>query len=474
MKAKIADRYKKRLTVLFSGMLAVYVVGTVNLLLPFVVLYFVFISKHIRLDTSDWAYLALWAVMGVLCFWAGNRLRKQRQFYLLFGTWAEAEGEEAAAEKLTGEIHISALAVHQAFEDGDDAKAQRIFQKRDGTQLGAAASYNYASVLAQLGDFEALKGLFSSYESTGNRAKYTRKFRDWEAFARVGKVTFAFIPMAICLVLAIAGIAYPAYQIYFDVQRVLAGETKVGFVGNDFEVETSEHFVIYYHDRAYMEWSRAEAEKALQYDAAFYSLPLETYAESKITLVLSDSREELMRRCPAAPAWEGGHAIPEEKCIYIFRYPDYREAMRSFELISHELSHILFHKLFPQLDEKSWLNEGIASYIGWRYALELWDYNYKSYLLHNIFSALKKEHLPFDDFLISYPTKYNTVRKVQLFYTQGFSIAFTLIEYYGKDNFIHFVTEYSIDKDIERALFRTYPKITSLSDLQGIWLLFMT
>ncbi len=188
-------------------------------------------------------------------------------------------------------------------------------------------------------------------------------------------------------------------------------------------------------------WRRQVADvagQALTQSLDFLGLPADSFGPGQIHLFLCADQAEYLARSPFTKSWEAGSALPEKHQIYLYRFPDNQASY--FEVVlAHELTHLCYHRLVPASRSDSWLNEGLADYLGYKFGLERAHFPRQAWLMANVFNALKKEALPFDAFLTENPQTMGDDKAIDLFYIQGFSIVDVLIEQYGREPFLHFL-----------------------------------
>jgi hypothetical protein len=272
--------------------------------------------------------------------------------------------------------------------------------------------------------------------------------------------------VVLALLLAVLGLF--VWREWTTLQRLTEG-----FTGNGFLVSQSGPFTFHYHDASFRDQVEPLAVEALKYDLEAFNLPAPSVTDQGISFYLCDSQKEYLSRSPYTRSWESASAEPAKRSIYLWKPPGGQNVLKN--VLAHELSHLCYHQLLPSVPEDDdWLNEGLACYLGYGFAFEGTPASFAPWMGENLFQGLKDDHLPFKEFLAASPAAFgDDPARVELFYNQGFSLVFMLIHYFGEGNFLRFLTSYGQGRHLEPALAANYAKISSLQDLQGMWLLFM-
>jgi hypothetical protein len=407
------------------------------------------------------AWLAGCLSLSAGIFLSARRCASRRRFILLFSRWFPlAEREDEAG--------LLARGARESFERKDFPKSQRLLDRALSLSPSQPLLHqNLANVLALSGRLEELRAHLAIHEPNGPRAKFMSKRRTrrldlplWTALSA------AFL--GLCLASSLGFGLWLAPQVGLDDLR-----PDRLFSAEDFRTYEDEQFLAYYHDPAFLSFTLATAREALRSDLEHYGLSRDQFGGSKIRLYLCDTQKEYLARAPFTRSWEGGCSLPEQRCIYLW-HPGNAAELKN--ILAHELSHLCTYQFFSGIkDRDDWLNEGLACYLGYTFGLKGLPVTVPVWLRENVFADLKERHLPFQAFLSATPHEYgDDTDKIGLFYTQGFSVVFMLIEYFGEENFYKFLRTYARTNDISSALAETYPKISNIQDLQGMWLLFMT
>jgi len=419
-----------------------------------------------------WPWLLPLGLLVGLDLWALRRSLKAANLLLGFGRWpAPLQGlvlEPGAA--------MSLRAAHDAFSHGDLERCQRLLDRLPGDLTQAPLRLARGRCLVLLGRMEEARSLLAQ----GGEAPYMQgwlKPRRWlwqwhrrpylgEADARRALNTGPSGLAVLVLLLGLGGVAWPFVQAIQVPTTALAR----GFDVSGFEGGASGRIAVHYHDRRWANQVWDIADDALDQDLAFFNLPPDTFGARQIHLFLCDDQAEYMRRSPQPSAWEAACALPDKDAIFIYKLPP--EQRVYFEIVmAHELSHLVYHKLGIKGDKDSWLNEGVADYLGYRYGLEKYRIPRQAWLMEHAFKDLRKHALPFQQFFQVEPHHLPDA-EVSTFYMQGASMVYMLIENYGKEPFLLFMNRYASTGDINRSLAATYPTLPSVEALGAVWGLF--
>lgn len=244
------------------------------------------------------------------------------------------------------------------------------------------------------------------------------------------------------------------------------------FDGGSFETLEEGPFVIHHHDEAAARELGILAEKALAAELAFLGRETAVIEPRSFQVYLCQDRAEYLRRAPMAPDWEEASAVPAQNSIYLYRHPP--EERIYFEVVlAHELSHLLYRRFIPVHKNDAWLNEGLADYQGYAFALDRAGFPRQAWLSEHAFANLSQRSLPFGNFFDVDPYQIKSPDDVATFYRQGFSIVFLLVEHYGRKDFLRFLDNYrAANGNATAALAATYPTIQNTSELAAVWGLF--
>jgi hypothetical protein len=246
-----------------------------------------------------------------------------------------------------------------------------------------------------------------------------------------------------------------------------------GFREGDFKRAETQNTVIFYHDRVDISSFADLVESALSYDLKFLGMDSAFFSGHKIHVFLCANQKEYMARSPSSLSWEAGAAIPSRNEFYIYPHPiDNLDGML-LETVAHELCHICYYQLIPDIGQDSWLNEGFARFQGFNYLCQRYGYPPSAWVKEKLFDEVAKKPLPFQLFLHESPRDLPDVNDVGQFYTQGHSMVFVLIQYYGKDAFMKYLRNVSRTRDLDQSFAGAYDTILKLDDLRAIWNLFM-
>ena len=146
--------------------------------------------------------------------------------------------------------------------------------------------------------------------------------------------------------------------------------------GDAFRSEESANFVIYYHDENFMRHTilAAAGRTPFDFDLKFYDLPATQFNAKKIKIYLCSSQKEFLSRSPLNKPWEGGVTLDDYQEIYPYRFGP-GQGWYFENTLAHEISHVCYRNILPTIGQDSWLNEGLAQYLG-RYQFSLARLNF--------------------------------------------------------------------------------------------------
>ena len=430
-----------------------------------------YVLWHFKSPAFDAEYLG-WTLAALgLNGYALSRAFKARHLLGLFSAWPGLP-EEGATDN---ETRLLALSARQAFLHGDFAKTQGLL-KRLALSTGPIELARGRSLVMQ-GEFEeAVTYLESGGQGWAARRFLTRR-RNWWLLksryfqpsdvhwaTRTWRLTFL---GALALAASLTMLAFN-YQLVDSIKQTV----REGFSDKNFNVSVQGRFTLHYHDEAFMRQVADQADDALTQDLAFLGLPPEAFGPGEIQLYLCADQAEYLARSPFTRSWEAASALPSKTQIYFYNLGE-RQRIYFEVVVAHELAHLCYHKVVTKAEDDSWLNEGLADYLGYKFALDRAHYPRQAWLLANHFNKLKEKSLPFDIFLSDDPHHLKDEDSIHTFYTQGFSIVYVLIEEYGKDDFLRFLRYFGAGKPLAASLQAAYPTIRNATELQAVWTLFM-
>jgi hypothetical protein len=417
----------------------------------------------VRLQLLGWAGAMLPALGVGLNTWAWARAVKNAHFLWLYSRWTVPDGGSEALKQAV-----------RAYADNDLERVLVLAGKEAPAADGEALRGGAARSLALLGRMEEAATAFAAEPGAEERLRWLRPRRAWgrerppyfkTADAAWGRrqfwlIVFASLSISSCFELMgwMSDLRQPRGGRHFDSER--------------FESIERGPFVIHYHDAAAAVDLADVIEKALSTELAFLDRSDALIPDGSYQLYLCDSREEYRQRAPAAPIWEQAATEPATGRVYLFKLPPADHIY--FEIVvAHELSHLLYHRFFPVRFNDAWLNEGLADYQGYAFALDRAGFARQAWLQNRRFAGLAQRSLPFSSFFLINPYQLKTPEEVGTFYTQGFSLVFMLVEHYGQKNFLRFLDAYREQNgDAAKALALTYPTIQNTDQLAAVWGLF--
>jgi hypothetical protein len=409
---------------------------------------------------------AFCALICVAC-WAFAWAARTLAYIEAFGRWPS----EIHSKNLVGQDLHAALAATAAFEEGRFEEASAFLRRIEGAAQTPGLRLALGRSLALGGDAgQAVEHL----EAGGERAWVLEGLRRHKTWWGVRAPTFVSdfpdrrrrtSEMAALGLAVAAGTGALGWALEHRPLRGGAAEFQTGA----FMEADSGRFRVFYHDAAFRDQATAAAETALDADCDFLGLARDSFGPGAVRLYLCDSEEEYRNRAPGHPSWEAACALPDQDIIYIHsfgtgRTPDFEVAL------AHELGHLCYYRLVGSSPD-DWLNEGLADYLGFRFGLGRAGIPREAWLQERYFSDLKRRYLPFDAFFTLDPRRLSP-SDVEVFYPQGFSIVYVLIEDYGRESFMKFVRAYNSGVGVDRALSAAFPTIRDRKALAAVWELF--
>jgi hypothetical protein len=431
-----------------------------------------------------WAALAaLGLLLMLLAMAALWRARLARGFLRHFGGLPPLPAEPEAGRELT------LKGAQAAYEQGDIARAQRMLERWLEAHPGDQGAREWRLVCwAHSREMSGLvAGQLELDEPGSLRQRWAQRLpKRGPALHQLESplaLWAVMLPLLLCLSLAGAEAWHLSGKLGSQLNAALSKADFDFFSSEGFDRAESEHFIYRYHsqDQVFLNFARFHAEHALEADCAAFGMDPSQFTSPKTSLFLADSEGEFLARSPYTKSWEAGVTVPELHAIYMFLPDKGDQALQVKNILGHEIGHVLFSRLFPDLTRDTWLNEGLAMYLGTHYAHQgsAISQAYLPWVDQHYFQGLRQRHLPFSTFLSASPQRMGSLGDISTFYMQGFSIVVLLMDYLGSDGgpqrFMAFLRSYGRSKDMNQALAEAYgPRIKGMDDLQGIWLLFMT
>lgn len=422
----------------------------------------------LRWGLADPAWMALGA-LGALAVntWALARTLKNGHFLWLYARWPS--GDPGGARPEDERLKQARL----AFVDGDMERVVLLARKPLPGPRPAELDAGLGRALALQGRLQEAAEAFAAHGSEAEALRWLRPRRawglDWPIHFRPADALWARRHLRL-VVLAAASLLGALWSVEASV-ALSRSQRSEGFDRQGFKVSQRGAFTFYYHDPAFRDLVADLAEAALEHQLAFLERTQASFAPGELRLYLCETREEYLARAPYAPPWEQASALPAQNSIYIHKLPP-DQPIYFASVLAHELSHLLYHRFFPVRGNDAWLNEGLADYLGYAFALERAGFPRQEWLRRNRFQGLAGRSMPFDRFFSTDPHALADVEDVKTFYRQGFSVVFMLVEHYGRKDFLRFLDAYRRRGDAALALADAYPSIQGLEDLAAVWGLF--
>lgn len=226
------------------------------------------------------------------------------------------------------------------------------------------------------------------------------------------------------------------------------------------QLEKSTHFLIYYKNAPEDKISELINKAEGYYDSITQDLGFNRFNfwlwDNRAQIYLYDTKQDYDQATNSL-GWSAGQVIPSSKVINSFvTAPGFLN-----NVLPHELAHIILLEMvgFNNPAVPLWLQEGVASYQGGN------EYITKANLALNIKNSNFINLTALSNFDLMHSAD---KEKVGLFYAQAHSLVKYLISEFGKDQFVYFCQNLRDNKDLTRALAKTY-SFASFEDLQDSW-----
>ena len=226
---------------------------------------------------------------------------------------------------------------------------------------------------------------------------------------------------------------------------------------NDWKIEKSKHFIIYYQEASsrYINKARSYAEhyyKSITDYLGFRRFNFWTW-EKRCKIYLYPSREEYLKDTGRV-SWSKGsvHVIKKEIVTYAW------EAEFFEHVLPHEMGHIIFRVLVG-FEKKLplWIDEAVAV---------LQEVDRAKYLAGARNLVRQGSHISLTE--LARASDYGQIEP-SLFYSQAASIVHFLLEKFGRNRFVIFCRCLRDGEGWEEALLSTY-KFENLEGLEETWI----
>ena len=421
--------------------------------------------------TGPW--LAPLALLLVPTYWALGRSLKAANLLWAFGRWQPLElGDFVEADRPW--LEAAAL----AFEQADFERALALLDRLSEGAIRGRVRVLRGRALLWNGRWD--EGL--DHLSDGGEPAYLlgwlkpRRWLGLEKSAYLGPADAeralrtwpAWVTLALVLA-AMAGILAPLSGSIRG-QWAALGRSR-SFDVSGFQDQSRGRFTVHDHDPGMAAAIFDLADDAMDHDLAFLGRPGDLFGDREIQLFICDDQAEYMKRSPNPVAWEAGCAVPETGSIFLYR-PQPNETVYFQVTVAHELGHLIYHRLGVHGRNDAWLNEGLANYLGFKYAFDRNNIPRQAWLQEHEFSKLRGHFIPFKEFFGLEPHQLAKEQDVAVFYEQGSSLVYLLIEQYGRERFLKFLQAYADGNPVERALAMNYSSLPDMDALAAVWGLF--
>jgi hypothetical protein len=438
-------------TLLFLLALALLILGLATGLLAVV-----------RPAMGTWPWLLAFLVLEVPTVWAYWRSRRSARLIWVMGQWQPPDAVDVDA---AGRPWLDAAAL--AFDQADFKRALQVMERLPAEAIRGKVKLAKGWTLLWNGRWDEGLGQLEDGGASRRQLKWLRSM----GMEEVGSAQRSW-PAWLTLILVVAAIAGLLLPLGGAIRSQAAALSR-GFDIGGFEAGARGRFVVHYHDPAFAGTVIDLADDALDHDLAFMNLPGDTFKDREISLFLCEDQAEYMKRSPHPVPWEAACAVPDENAIFLYKpKPDPGDQIYFQVTVAHELNHLIYNRMGIHGHNDSWLNEGLANYVGYKYAFDRNNIPRQAWLQEHEFSNLRGHFIPFGQFFSIEPHQLSRDEDVGVFYEQGSSVVYLLIEEYGREGFLKFMKTYAEGSSVDRALAMTYPTLPNLEALAAVWGLF--
>jgi len=241
---------------------------------------------------------------------------------------------------------------------------------------------------------------------------------------------------------------------FFILTSSYAGEPK-------WNISKSTHFVVYYKNAP-----EDFINKLIRHAEDYYNAIADNLGLARFNFWLWDNRAEVYvyddpndyHASTGQPHWASGGTYITQKII-----KTYPGAGRFFEtVLPHEIGHIIFREFvgFNNTAVPRWLDEGVAIYQEKNRSL-----NVNSYLRQVMSQGNFMDIFELSVFDVAVSTDQ---KKVEIYYSESFSIVDYLIKQFGREKFVLFCQSLRDKSNLERSIASAY-NFLNLKELDSVW-----
>ena len=247
-------------------------------------------------------------------------------------------------------------------------------------------------------------------------------------------------------------------------------QARFGSGGEAWDIAKSQHFLVYYENRADEQVAQRLLEAAERYYRQITTrLGFTRYGdfwtwENRAKIFLFTDQTSFTERTHQ-PAWSTGFSDRDSQVFQSRLIVTYKQEKEFYDgLLPHEISHLILHDFIP--DSRLlpiWFDEGVAQLSEPK----------KSEQARRIMKGLvlKRAYVPFEYLAVWDVRQEADSQKVTVFYAQSLSIVEFLITRYGSESFGRLCRALRDGKNFPEALkIATSQELRSMLDLEKAWL----
>lgn len=243
---------------------------------------------------------------------------------------------------------------------------------------------------------------------------------------------------------------------------VLSGAGEAQASGRPWEIKTSDHFIIYFHEASTDTLDRLIAHAEAYYHQLTEQLGFTRFDgfwtwDQRAKIYLYDTRDDY-QRLTGQPQWSEAGARVREREIHT-----YVNMVGFFEtLLPHELGHIIFREFIgSERPLPLWLDEGIACFL---------EERTKAGRLATARAIVRTARFRPLEALTQ--VRRETLTDPEAFYAEAASVIEFLFRSYGRERFVEYCRRLRARESWDGALTSVYG-FQSLAEMNGPWVAFL-